>query len=495
MTLTERLSEMIRACFTGLWVQSNEHEDALAEIGQLCRSENWHVAIWDVDQGLRLPGATVSTDGGTADPLAAIRSLSAMATSDGTSLLVLVNFHRFLQSAEIVQAIARQVILGKQNRTFLVVLSPVVQLPIELEKLFVTIEHDLPSRKQLQEIAKGIATESGELPAGSELDRVLDAASGLTRYEAEGAFSLSLVRHQKIQPESIWELKSQTLKKSGLLGLHRGAESFDQLGGLDNLKRFCLRLLRPQRSKQHYRPRGVLLLSPPGCGKSQFAKGLGNETGRPTLTLDVGTLLGSLVGQSEQNIRNALRIADAMAPCILFCDEIEKALSGVASSGQTDSGVSARLFGNLLTWLNDHISDVFFVGTCNAIGKLPPEFARAERFDAIFFIDLPSAKQREAIWTIYLGQFELPVDQSRPADDNWTGAEIKACCRLAALLDVPLVQAAQNIVPVALTARESIDQLRAWAGGRCLSADNPCIYRSSSAARPARRVSRDPSSN
>ena len=403
MTLTDRLSEMVRACFTGLWIESHEHDDALVEITRLCGAEHWSLAVWDIEQGLRLPGQPGPAESGTADPLAAIRSISALASSDGTALLVLVNFHRFLQSAEIVQAIAHQVTAGKQNRTFMVVLAPVIQLPIELEKLFVTIEHELPSRDQLHEIAKGIATEDGELPSGSELDRVLDATSGLTRYEAEGAFSLSLVRHQVIRPDVIWELKSQTLKKSGLLGLHRGSESFDQLGGLENLKRFCLRLLRPQRSKQNHRPRGVLLLSPPGCGKSQWAKALGNETGRPTLTLDVGTLLGSLVGQSEQNIRQALRIADAMAPCILFCDEIEKALSGVASSGQTDSGVSARLFGNLLTWLNDHTSDVFFVGTCNAIGKLPPEFARAERFDAIFFVDLPGAKEREAIWKIYLG--------------------------------------------------------------------------------------------
>ena len=243
------------------------------------------------------------------------------------------------------------------------------------------------------------------------------------------------MRRGKLAAEAVWELKSQTLKKSGLLGLHCGTESFDQLGGLDNLKRFCLRLLRPQRSKQCHRPRGVLLLSPPGCGKSQWAKALGNETGRPTLTLDVGTLLGSLVGQSEQNVRQALRIADAMAPCILFCDEIEKALSGVASSGQTDSGVSGRLFGNLLTWLNDHTSDVFFVGTCNAIGKLPPEFARAERFDAIFFIDLPGAKEREAIWKIILSSLIYqrtnpdpatttgPARRSRPAVDwrlSWT---------------------------------------------------------------------------
>jgi SpoVK/Ycf46/Vps4 family AAA+-type ATPase len=245
------------------------------------------------------------------------------------------------------------------------------------------------------------------------------------------------------------------------------------------------------------RPRGVLLLSPPGCGKSQFAKSLGNETGRPTLILDVGSLMGSLVGQSEERTRRALQIADAMAPCVLMCDEIEKALSGVAGSGQTDSGVSARMFGSLLTWLNDHTSDVFFVATCNDISKLPPEFSRAERFDGVFFVDLPSAPQRRAIWQIYLRMFDIDIDQQLPSDEGWTGAEIRSCCRLAALLDVPLMAAAQNVVPVSVTAAESVNRLRDWASGRCLSADTPGIYTRHGAAsgRRRRKIPRDPSVN
>ena len=169
--------------------------------------------------------------------------------------------------------------------SYLIGLSPVLQLPTELEKLVVCIEHELPSREQIEEIARGVATEENELPDGVELDRVLDAACGLTRYEAEGAFSLSLVRQGKLEPSTIWEIKSQTLKKSGLLSLHRGSKSFDNLGGLESLKAFCLRAMRPQSSR--CKPRGVLLLGVSGSGKSGFAKALGNETGRPTLTLDV----------------------------------------------------------------------------------------------------------------------------------------------------------------------------------------------------------------
>ena len=498
MTLTARLTELVQACFTGIWIESHEHDDALAEMAALCRQEAWQLLAWDVDQGLRnLLAGDAPLGEGAGDPLAAIRALGGLASDDSSSLLVLVNFHRFLQSAEIVQALARQIALGKQHRTFVVILSPVVQVPTELEKQFLVIEHPLPSRQQLQEIASGIATQPGELPEKAAQERLLDAAAGLTRYEAESAFSLSLVRHGQLQVETLWELKSQMLKKSGLLSLHRGSDNFASLGGLDALKAFCKRALRrPVGSTHAVRPRGVLLLSPPGCGKSHFCKALGNEVGRPTVTLDIGSLLGSLVGQSEANIRQALRIIDAMAPAVVFIDECEKAFSGVSGSG--DSGVSARLFGTFLAWLNDHESDVFVVATANDISKLPPEFSRSERFDGVFFLDLPGPEQRQAIWQLYLAKYQLDAQQKLPRDDQWTGAEIKSCCRLAALLDVPVTTAAQNVVPVAITAAESVERLRTWASGRCLHADRGGIYQngnavSSSTAR--RRVNRGPSNN
>jgi SpoVK/Ycf46/Vps4 family AAA+-type ATPase len=194
-------------------------------------------------------------------------------------------------------------------------------------------------------------------------------------------------------------------------------------------------------------------------------------------------------------VRQALRIADAMSPAILFCDELEKALSGVG--GQGDSGVSTRLFGTLLTWLSDRTSDCFYLGTCNDVSKLPPEFTRAERFDGIFFLDLPSEEEKRVIWATYRSQFGIAASQARPDDVEWTGAEIRACCRLAALLDLPLTQAAQQVVPVAVTAAEQVERLRSWASGRCLSAAVPGIYRRAGepSTRPGRRVQRGPSNN
>ena len=215
------------------------------------------------------------------------------------------------------------------------------------------------------------------------------------------------------------------------------------------------------------------------------------------LILDVGTLMGSLVGQTEERTRQALQIIDAMAPCVAMIDEVEKASAGVANSGQTDSGVSARLFGTFLTWLNDHESDVFVVCTANDVSKLPPEFSRAERFDGMFFLDFPEPEQKQAIWELYLQLFELdarpeaaqrraagPVPRSEPA------AAWRRCwtCRL--------VQAAQNVVPVAVTAAESVERLRTWASGRCLDADRGGIYQGDGAEPgPRRKVRRNPLSN
>jgi hypothetical protein len=493
MKLSDRLTDYVHAAFSGLWVHTQEPDEAEREIARHARTRNWKLAVWDLAQGLRLPGEANAVSAGAGDPLAALRVLPTLAEPEGTALLLLHNFHRLFNNPEVIQAAFTQLVAGKQQRTFLVVLAPVVQIPVELEKLFVVVEHPLPDREQLEGIARELTSDSpSDLPQGDDLQRVLDAAAGLTRYEAEGAFALSLTRHNAIRPEAVWEVKAQTLRKNNLLTLHRGGERFDSLGGLASLKDFCRRALRPGRRVQ---ARGVLLLSPPGCGKSQFCKSLGNEVGRPTLLLDVGALYGSLVGATEANVRQALRVADAMSPCVLFLDEVEKALSGLGGVG--DSGVSTRLFGTILGWLSDHESDVFVVATANDVSKLPPEFSRAERWDAVYFLDLPDASEKEVIWSMYRRLFGIAEGQARPDDSSWTGAEIRSCCRLAALLDVTLAQAAHHVVPVAVTAAEQVERLRSWASGRCLSASAPGVYRRDGEppTRPGRRVQRGPSNN
>ncbi len=477
MSLATQLLDYVRAAFSGLYLETLEPAEALRELATLCQQQGWSLATWDLESGLQSGSGSVPT---VTDPLTAIRSLPGLATPDGTTLLALVHFHRFLNSPEIVQALWQQLQLGKTTRTFVVILAPTVTLPPELERSFVVLTHALPSREQLARIAHELVPDATLTP--TESAAVLDAAAGLTRSEAEGAFALSLIRHDALQPEAVWELKAQALKRQALLTLTRTGETFAQLGGLAALKDFCRRALQPGRSVQ---PRGALLLSPPGCGKSAFCRALGQEVVRPVLTLDLGALYGSLVGETERNIRRALACVDALAPAILFVDELDKGLAGLGGEG--DSGVSRRLFGTLLTWLAEHQSDVFFVGTANDIRRLPPEFTRAERLDGVFFLDLPGPNERAAIWTLYRRAYDVPASQPTPPDADWTGAEIKSCCRLAALLDVPLAEAARQVVPVARTAAETIDALRSWASGRCLAADHPGLYQRPVPEKPPRR--------
>lgn len=496
MTLSESIDEYVRAAFSGIWLLTHEKVDAVSELEELARRENWRLATWNLASGFCIKGQGIIED--VNDPLAAIRAVSSLDEQEQPTVIVLDDFHHFLQSPEIIAAVEQQVIEGKRNRVSMIIASSVLRIPPELEKLFVVLRHELPSREQLRTIAAEVATEEGELPVDDQLERVIDAATGLTRLEAENAFALSLVRSSSLEPETLWSQKAQMLEKSGTLRLYNGEARFDALGGLDSLKAFTRRALLANRGQDtNVRARGVMLLSPPGCGKSEFCKALGHEVGRPVLQLDVGSLMGSLVGQSEERTRQALAIVDAMAPCILMIDEVEKAFAGAGGSGANDSGVSSRMFGTVLNWLNDHESDVFVVCTANDISKLPPEFSRSERFDATFYIHLPSRVEKDSIWSMYLERYKLDCEQTLPRDEDWTGAEIKSACRLSALLDVPVTQAALNVVPVAVTAAESIKRLREWASGRCVDASNGGIYQHAGAKTRRRRAvnSAKPSKN
>ena len=286
-------------------------------------------------------------------------------------------------------------------------------------------------------------------------------------------------------------LKTQTLKKSGLVTLYRGQEGFGQLGGLKALQVFCMRALMHRNEPHREAERGDAAWRT-GCRQERVCQGaLVIEACRPTLVLDIGCPL-RLPGRcngSQHSPGLADYRCDGTVPSALSTRS-RKHWPGLGSSG--DSGVSSRLFGTFLTWLSDHESDVFVVCTSNDISKLPPEFSRAERFDGIFFLDLPTREEKEAIWKLYRGLFDIAPSEPQPEDTDWTGAEIRSCCRLASLLDIPLSRAATNVVPVAVMAGEQVERLRKWASGRCLSASEPGIYRRAEPAstKPGRRVTR-----
>lgn len=493
--LQEAFREAVAAAFGGIWIKTHEPFDAVREIGAVIRAnvaEGWSLLLWDPEKGLVDP-AVQNERAPTAPctPGAALAELEKRNRDQGEdssahAILVLRNFHYHLYNPQgwvtnttLLQQLQRVIEEGAaQGRHVVIMASEETKILPELEKMFYVIEHALPGPDELWNLLSTVLPPD-DLPdrKSSEAQILLESAAGLSRIEALGAYSLSLARNNKIEPKVMWELKANMLTKSGLLELYEVNDSFNMLGGLNNLKEFCIKSINSPNRDDRTRARGVALLGIQGGGKTQFAKVLGHEVGRPTVRLDPGALMGGIVGTTEANVRKALNIIDAMAPCILVIDEVEKALAGTGGESH-DSGVGARMLGSLLTWLNDHTSDVYPIVTSNNISLLPPEFTRAERFDGIFFVDLPLPEQVAEIWKIYIDYFRLTPDQADklPACEEWTGAEIRACCRLARLHDITLVESAKQIVPVAVTARERLDALREWAHHRCLSADYRGIY-------------------
>lgn len=501
--LARKMKDYVNAAFPGIYVVSHEPEDAIRELMELCKLRKWKLRLWDCDKGV-YDAATGSILKGEAreqpeealkylDEVTAEKAKSEEAGHETHFLYVLRDFHHFTDHPTIQMMLQHQLSAGQRVRNIIIILSPTLKrtdgkpsLPIEVEKRFVVLEHGLPDRKSLRQIAMETALSPSDLPQNDgDWDRLLDASAGLTRMQAESAFALSVIQIDRIAPDAVWEIKANDLEKSGLLKLHRGGQSFKMLGGLKNLKSYALRALDYTRQRVS-RAKGLMLVGLPGTGKSEFAKALGNETGRPTLILDIGALKEGIVGGTEENIRKALKIADAMAPCILFVDEIEKALAGAESSGETDSGVTAGLFGTLLTWLNDHTSDVYFIGTSNDLSKLNKAssgaFTRAGRVDATFFLDAPARAEKDTIWDIWQPYYKAKGE--RPNDTNWTGAEIRGCCHQADLLGCELIEAKDYIIPVSISAKDQIASLREQARDKFIDANNPGYYRIPEEAKP-----------
>jgi len=529
-SLREQVFERVAAGMTGLWIRSHEHEEAIEEIQTLCTDSElqWQLATFDVDEGmmileevtvaegrsewLRVPGyfeAQEKPDGGVQYSREsgkmikidkAIKSLPGLnhgvMIGEGkerdtpNALLILKNAHLLIKNPGLIQILANAIWEGKgQGRGHhIVVLSPVLDIPVELKKLFESgiIEHNLPDRSQLRDILQTTARKE-EIP--EDVDPVIDAAAGLTRLEAENAFALSVTQEGSVKPKAVFQIKANSLKNTAGLALYEGEEDFSVIGGLDFMKRYCLELLQERDPNPKFRATGVLIMGVSGGGKSLFAKALGTETNRPTLCFDMGATLGSLMGQSQQQFRAAFDKAEAMAPCILFGDEIEKMLAGAGDDSKTSGGVKTDLFGHMLSRMQDQKADVFYVMTCNDIRPLSekfPEFLR--RFDDLFFVDFPSDDARKAIWDIHLKGYELVEADADigelveagelilPPDAQWTGAEIEKCCRQARLRKRPVAEVGATMPRISDQATETIQALRNWASGRCYAAEYEDLY-------------------
>jgi hypothetical protein len=299
---------------------------------------------------------------------------------------------------------------------FLVGLMPgEAKLPPEIEPLFKVIDHELPDLEELGSILDG--TIAGNKTDDDEDDnhdlteeartQVCRFALGLTRLQAEGVFSASLVQFGHIVPKYVWEEKSRVLNKEGLVELHQGTEKFRDVAGLEGAKAVVKKLLSTMTagiSDPDCRAKGALFCGPPGVGKSLIAKAAGNELGLPTLMVHPGNWMGSLVGESEARTRKGFQIIRAHAPCVAVVDEVEKVMPK-SRGHQGDGGVGARMEGSFLTAMNDIVEPVFWVFTANDVKNMHEAFFRAERIDASFYVKLPDASARAAVWKLYLRKF------------------------------------------------------------------------------------------
>ncbi len=378
----------------------------------------------------------------------------------------------------------------------LVITQSINFLPKELEKEISVLDLDLPSKADLRVILENVCDDlKVEVPKenSDEENRILESALGLTIMEAELAFRKAIQIHKKISEASISEIVSEKeaiIRKSGFLEYYHPEEDMKSVGGLDVLKEWL-----QKRGKafglgaKDYgldTPRGVLLLGIPGTGKSLSAKAIANTWKFPLLRLDIGKVYAGIVGASEENIRGALKLAEAIAPCVLWIDEIEKGLSGVQSSGATDGGTSSRVLGTFLTWMQEKKKPVFVVATANDVSQLPPELLRKGRVDEIFFVDLPTQNARKEILSIVLSKKKrkpekFDLEKLAKESKGFSGAELEEAVKEAMftafdegeeLRDEHILSAIKRTFPLSRTMGDTIENLRKWAKAKAVNASS-----------------------
>jgi SpoVK/Ycf46/Vps4 family AAA+-type ATPase len=489
---------LIRARYPLLYIVSAEEARVSAALDAIAHRQNKGFYVWTETMGLQ-PGRAqtrLEVNHSTTDPLEALEEIRNRSEA---AIYLMKDLPVFLEArSEKANAVSRKLRdLAEALRTTyatVVLLSPRLLLSAELEKEVSVIDFELPRLEELAELLeKALASLKSQPEVTADLppekkEAVLKAALGLTLSEAENIFAKCIVEKKTFEVEDLLEEKRQIIRKSGLLEYYDTRENMDTIGGLEILKEWLGRraLAFSEKAKAFGlpAPKGVLLLGVQGCGKSLTAKAVAQLWQMPLLRLDVGAIFTGLVGSSEENMRHAIRTAEAVSPAILWVDEIEKGLSGSRSSGMLDAGVTARVFATFTTWLQEKTKPVFVVATANDISALPPELLRKGRFDEIFFVDLPTEEDRKEIFAIHLRKRKRDpekIDLGLLAKEavGFSGAEIEQVV-ISALYDAfekarditteDLLGAVRETVPLSITMREEIDEVRQWAQGRARQA-------------------------
>jgi AAA+ superfamily predicted ATPase len=486
------LDTLIRARYPLVYLVSWEEQRLDPILQDLAAAHGKLLFSWSITRGLRRVGGsrTFPHVEATQNP---VEALAAIGKLGEPALVVLKDFHAYLGDASVVRALRELAQDLRSTFTTVILLSPVLNIPVELEKEISVLDVPLPTFRELFGLLREIvAVVRQGRKAVVDLDRekaegLIKAAQGLTLGEAENAFAKAIANDGRLDASDIklvLEEKRQVIRKSGLLEYYPAEEDLAGVGGLDHLKAWLTTRSaafgEPARKFGLPAPKGLLLLGVQGCGKSLTAKAIASAWSMPLLRLDMGRIFSGLIGSSEENMRRAIHVAESVAPAVLWVDEIEKGLAGSGSSGSNDTGVTARVFGSMLTWLQEKTSPVFVVATANRIDGLPPELLRKGRFDEIFFIDLPAAAEREEILRIHVARrgrdpqkFDLAALAA--AAEGFSGAELEqavitglyqAFHEGTELKQAHMQRALEETFPLATTMGEEIARLREWAKSR-----------------------------
>jgi len=501
--LAAEIETLIRARYPILYLVTNEELRAEEIVGEVAQRRQKKVFEWSCSTGMIPAGTSIqsqrSRHAATREPLAALEQVIEQVEP---AIFVFKDFHPFLTRSNhaVIRRLKEIALHLKNSFKTIVIISSVQEIPVELEKEITVLNVPLPSREDLEMLLAKILEDVKQFKhisigldaAGRE--RLLQAALGLTLGEAENVFAKIIVKDQRLTGDDVGEVfaqKQQIIRKSGLLDYYAATESFEHVGGLavlkDWLNKRSVAFSTEARDFGLPSPKGMLLLGVQGCGKSLCAKAVSSRWQLPLLRFDMGRMFGSLVGSSEENVRRAIAVAESVAPAILWVDEIDKAFAGSQSSGGSDGGTAARVFGTFLTWLSEKVAPVFVVATANDISQLPPELLRKGRFDEIFFVDLPSAEERAEVFRIHLskrGRDPENYDVAALVETSvdFSGAEIEEAI-ISALYDAfygreelqtaHVLSVLAETVPLARTMDEHIGRLRTWADGRARNASVP----------------------